>query len=123
MPLSTAVFTSGRPFWCAFGSFPLLVHPRNSTLASVFLFTFLFFPLMIPIWNIPFEILYMYYEHIYSTLCTCIIYLNINTSPAKMVRMFDKIKYQVAFREEDSPMLVVVMVTNTLFHISSGNGN
>lgn len=37
--------------------------------------------------------------------------------------MFDKIKYQVAFREEDSPMLVVVMVTNTLFHISSGNGN
>lgn len=65
----------------------------------------------------------MYYEHIYSTLCTCIIYLNIHTSPAKMVRMFDKIKYQVAIREEDSPMLIVVMVTNTLLYISSGNGN
>lgn len=51
-------------------------------------------------------------------------YLNINTSPspAKMIRMFEKNKYQVVFRE-DSPMLIVVMVTSPLTHVSSGNGN
>lgn len=45
-----------------------------------------------------------------------------NTSPVKMVRMFDKTKCQVVFRE-DSPMLVVIMVTSPPSHVSSGNGN
>lgn len=74
-PLCSSIYQWTPLLVCAFGSVPLLVHPSNSTLASVFHFIFSFFPLVVPIWNIPFEILYMYYEHIYSILCTCIIYI------------------------------------------------